>query len=122
MSRRRSGNVSEKISGEYLGSRLRKLRKKKNISIQKLADEVGVGRTYISQLEKGERIPSLDTFICIANILNVSADELLCDYLVAENRIAPTEINAKIAALPKHQQRHIEALIDIEIDYFKSQD
>ena len=120
MARRRSGNTEEKLCGKYLGVRMRKLRKAKNISIQKLADEIGVTRNYISQLEHGEKFPSLDTLIGIANVLRVSADELLCDYLVAENTIAPAEINAKIAALPKPLQRHIEQLIDIEIDFFKS--
>ena len=120
MARRRSGNTDDKLCGKDLGTRMRKLRKAKNVSIQKLADEIGVTRNYISQLEKGEKIPSLDTLVRIANVLKVCADELLCDYLVAEKTIAPAEINAKIAALPKPIQRHIEQLIDIEIDYFKS--
>ena len=120
MSRRRSGILDEKLSGKYLGVRMRKHRKAKNISIQKLADEIGVTRNYISQLEKGEKIPSLDTLIRIANVLKVRADELLCDYLSAENSIVPSEINAKIAALPKLQQRHIEHIIDIEIEFMKT--
>lgn len=119
MARRRSGNTNKKICGKDLGTRMRKLRKAKNVSIQKLADEIGVTRNYISQLEKGEKVPSLDTLVGVANVLKVSADELLCDYLVAENTIAPAEVNAKIAALPKPLQRHIEQLIDIEIDYLK---
>lgn len=120
MARRRSGNTDIKLSGKNLGTRMRKLRQANNVSIQKLADEIGVTRNYISQLEKGEKIPSLDTLIGIANVLKVSADELLCDYLIAENTIAPAQIHAKIALLPKPLQGHIEQLIDIEIDYFKS--
>ena len=43
---------------------------------QKKAD---VGTTHISHIETGCTKLSLTTFISIANALDVSADELLCD-------------------------------------------
>ena len=39
-------------------------------------------RVHISYLERGERIPSMESFINIANALNVSADELLANNLL----------------------------------------
>ena len=36
---------------------------------------------YIGMVERGEKVPSLDTFIKITNALDVSADMLLADVL-----------------------------------------
>ena len=61
-----------------IGSRIRAVRKQKQMSQKELADSVGVGVTHISHIETGNTIPSLKTVIDIINTLNCSADELLC--------------------------------------------
>ena len=122
MARSRSGNVHPKVSGEYFGKRMREIRISKNLSVQKVADEVGIQRNYVSQIEKGDKIPSADTMIRIANVLSVTMDSLLCDYLDTANQVIPAGVYAKIAELPRNQQRHIERLIDLEIEFLKKQD
>ena len=119
MSRHPSGYAQRKISGEHLGPRIREKRIKKGMTLQKLADAIGVQGNYISQMESGDKMPSLTTFICLANALDSTADELLCDYLVAENQVINGKVNADISALDKEQQRHIEALVALEINYLK---
>ena len=122
MARSRSGNVHPKVSGEHFGKRMREIRISQNLSIQKVADEVGIQRNYVSQIEKGDKIPSADTMIRIANALSVTMDLLLCDYLDAANQVIPAGVYAKIAELPRNQQRHIERLIELEIEFLKKQD
>ena len=96
MSRRRSGYNDNKFSGKYLGPRIREYRMARGMSVVKLAKEVGILPNYISQLESGDKLPSLDTFIRIANALNVTADELLCDYLVAELQVVESKLNTNV--------------------------
>lgn len=120
MSRRRSGYDENKFSGEYLGPRIKEYRVKQGMSMIKLANEVGVLPNYISQLENGDKVPSLDTFIRITNALNVTADELLCDYLSAECHVVESKLNAGISGLSKEDQRHIEELVVMQINYIKS--
>ena len=60
-----------------LGIRLREARKKKGFTQQMLADAVDVTEIYISQLERGMKLPSLAVFIQIVNALDVSADYIL---------------------------------------------
>ena len=109
-----------KFSGEYLGPRIREQRVARGMSVVKLAKEVGVLPNYISQLESGDKIPSLDTFIRIANALSVTADELLCDYLTSEFHVVESKLNTHLSSLSKEDQRHIEELVSLQINYIKS--
>ena len=56
---------------------LRRLRDGKELSQQKLATESGLGRTYISLLERGLRRPSLATIFRLAQSLGISPAELV---------------------------------------------
>lgn len=65
------------IDYKEIGTRIRKIRKKRNITQEQLAEYVGVGTTHISHIETGNTIPSLKIFIEIVNVLECTCDELL---------------------------------------------
>lgn len=50
-----------------IGPRIRLLRKKKQISQEKLGIELNLSKTTISHYENESRIPSIETLIDIAN-------------------------------------------------------
>ena len=56
---------------------LRKFRKDKGYSQQKLAKILGYGYTAIANYESGRNEPSLDVLIVLAETLGVTVDELL---------------------------------------------
>jgi len=62
---------------KQFGEKLQKIRKDQEISQDKLAEIVGVHRTYLSLVEKGERNPSLRTIYRLVKALKISAAELL---------------------------------------------
>ena len=64
---------------------VRKYRKKKNLTLLKLAEMVDVSESFIGQVERGKNKPSLETIINIANSLEVSVDDLLHYNLEAVN-------------------------------------
>ena len=64
-----------------IGKRIKAARKQRGISQQTLAEIIACTPSYISYIETGVRSMSLDTFILIANALDISADELLIDCL-----------------------------------------
>ena len=66
------------IDYKNIGARIRSVRRKQKMTQEQLADAVGVGVTHISHIETGNSIPSLQVFVDILNVLNSSADELLC--------------------------------------------
>ena len=57
--------------------RLKELRKKNQLTQQRLADEIGVNRVNITRWEKGKREPSFENLIKLADILNTTTDFLL---------------------------------------------
>ncbi len=56
---------------------LRLIRKQHNISMKKLGEAINLGESTISQYESGNREPSFDILIKIADYFNVSIDYLL---------------------------------------------
>lgn len=62
---------------EYLGDRIRKIRKEKKLTLQNVADKIGSSPIVISRYERGERIPNTEMLTKIANALNVNTASLL---------------------------------------------
>ena len=62
---------------ELLGAQIRKNRKQKNYTLEQLAEKLDVSTTFIGQIERSKGVPSLETFVKIANVLEVSTDSLL---------------------------------------------
>ena len=58
------------------GKTLRRLRKKQGVSQEAFADKCELHRTYISDIERGERNVSLENIEKIARVLNIQISEL----------------------------------------------
>ena len=76
-----------------IGENIRKRRQEKKLRQEDLAVLCNLSANYIGMIERGEKLPSLETFIGIVNALEVSADEILCGavktgYTVKESKLA----------------------------------
>ena len=60
-----------------LGQRIREQRKEKGWTIEQFAERVDLSTNYVGDLERGVKIPKLETFIRIVEVLDVSADVLI---------------------------------------------
>ena len=69
----------------------------RKLSQEELGELISLNPHYISQIENGWRIPSVDTLVMIANALEVSADDLLVDLLTHLNASAVIEAHELIA-------------------------
>ena len=63
--------------GENFNDNLKEARLKRNLSQKEVADQIGVAKSTYSLYESGNREPSVQAIKKIADVLNVSADELL---------------------------------------------
>ena len=70
-----------------IGKRISAKRKQLKISQEKLAELVGIGPSHMSHIENGTTVPSFEVFITLCNVLESSADELLCREIVASKPI-----------------------------------
>ena len=60
-----------------LAANLRRLRQAKGLSQEAFADEAGIHRTYVSDLERSARNPTITVVDRIATALDVSIGKLL---------------------------------------------
>ena len=63
--------------GDKFNENLKTARERKGISQKDMAEIIGVAKSTYSLYESGNREPNVQTIKKIADILNVSADELL---------------------------------------------
>lgn len=56
--------------------RLRQLRRRRNVSLQVVADFCGVSKITVVRYEQGERMPSLETAALLADFFGVTMDYL----------------------------------------------
>jgi Predicted transcriptional regulators len=94
-----------------IGRRIRAVRLKQGITQEKLAELVEAGTTHISHIETGNTIPSLKMFISIVNALDVSADELLCDYLDKSKYVYQNEAMELLGECTENELRVITETI-----------
>ena len=78
---------------ETLGSRLKALRRQRNLTQQKIADALGVSKTSVIYWEKDENVPKHESLIALARTLGTTTEWLLSGVGV------PEKSNADIAKM-----------------------
>lgn len=77
-----SSGMSEKISIRRFGEKLKALRIYHALTLMELARELGyTTHGYLSEIEHGKKLPTLEFVLSIARLFNVTTDELLKDEL-----------------------------------------
>lgn len=88
-----------------IGERIREHRIARNWRQEDLAEHANLSSAYIGMLERGEKVPKLQTFIQLANVLNVSADELLSGVLINGYADRMYTYSEKISRLSQENQK-----------------
>lgn len=70
-----------------VGPRLRSIRKRRNVTLTQLAETTGISKSTLSRLESGQRKPSLELLLPIAQAHRVPLDELVGAPEVGDPRI-----------------------------------
>jgi transcriptional regulator with XRE-family HTH domain len=65
------------VSHVKFGKRIKELRGELGMTQEMLAAKIGLDRSYVGFIERGERNPSLEVIFDIASALKVKPDELL---------------------------------------------
>ena len=95
------------MDSKLVGQRIKIAREAKNLSQEDLAALVDLSPTHISVIERGVKVTKLDTFVAIANALEVSADSLLIDVVEHSVSGVANELYNMISELPNKEQKRI---------------
>ena len=102
---------------ESIGRNIRKVRLMRNLRHEDLAEMAGLSINYVGALERGQKIPSLETFILILNALEVSSDMVLSNLLVEKHQADASRLMDQMQDLPAHDVERILAVVDVLIRY-----
>ena len=102
-----------------IGKRIRKYREAKGWRQEDFAERIGLSVTYTGMIERGEKVPKLETFITIANALEVSADLLLADVLSTGYNIKSSEMTDALSDLPSSERERIYSVVNTMISFEK---
>lgn len=95
-----------------LGARLREIRRQKGYTQHTLAEIAEVGDVYISEIERGLKMPSLNIFIKLIAALDISADYILRDELPAGREYICNEITQKLQNRTPKQRKIAAEILD----------
>ena len=98
------------MDARAVGQRIKAAREKKNMTQEDLAACIDISPTHVSVIERGTKIPRMDTFVAIANVLGVSADDLRATAGVA------SELSAAIEALPHEERMRVLKVVSVLVD------
>ena len=93
-----------------LGRRLRQARKEMGLSGTELARRIGKSQPYISDLERGQRTPSLSTLRALARALNRPLS-----YFLAADDGEPEAANLPERTLPTERAKQFQQLLAANI-------
>lgn len=104
---------------DTIGKNIRKYRLAKKLRQEDLAEKAGLSANYIGMVERGEKIPSLETFLTILNALEVSADMVLADVVSTGYIVKNSMLNEKLSKLSSDDREKIYEVIDVLIKHSK---
>ena len=100
---------------ESIGRNIRHYRIKKKLRQEDLAERASLSPNYVGALERGEKVPSLETFIVLLNALGVSADMILSDVIDVGYTIKDSLLAEKLESLDADDRKKIYDVIDIMV-------
>ena len=99
-----------------VGQRIKEAREAKGFTQEDLAAIVDLSPTHVSVIERGLKVAKLDTFVAIANALDVSADSLLIDVVTQSTNRVTNDLSELLMKLPLKEKRKILKAVKILIE------
>ena len=96
---------------EAVAKRIREARVAQHLTQEDLAAKAEISLTHMGVIERAVKVPNLDTFVAIANALNVSADSLLLDVVEKSVEHEASLIGRMLSTQsPAHQRKILKVL------------
>lgn len=102
-----------------MGARFKQARLSKKLTQEALGEMCDCGTTYISDIERGAKFPSMALFIRLVNALDVSSDFILRGELNSGKSYVYDELTKKLEDLTPQQRENVSMMIDTYIKTLK---
>ena len=104
------------MDARAVGQRIKAAREKKKMTQEDLAASIDISPTHVSVIERGPKIPRMDNVVAIANVLGVSADDLLVDVVDRAAAGVASVLSAAIEALPHEERMRVLKVVSVLVD------
>ena len=81
------------IDYRAIGSRIRKYRLERSLTQESVSEYADLTPAHYSHIERGNTKPSLPTLIRIANALEITIDDLLCDNVEKSRHVRVRDVD-----------------------------
>lgn len=102
-----------------MGKKLKSYRAKCGWSLKECSERIGISTRYLADIECGDKVPKLETFLLILNTLNASADDVLQDSLVVGYEAKSNDMIRKLNALDVTKRKQALEIFDSVISSLK---
>lgn len=102
-----------------MGARFKQARINKKLTQEALGELCDCGTTYISDIERGAKFPSMALFIRLVNALDISSDFILRGELNSGKSYVYDELTKKLEDLTPQQRENVSLMIDAYIKTLK---
>lgn len=102
-----------------VGRKIREARQQRGYTQQVLAEKAGIGEMYVSEIERGVKMPSLNLFVRIISALDISADYVLRDALPTGKELVYDEVTELLEGLTPKQRRGAIDILDAYVQTLK---
>ena len=102
-----------------IGSNLRKVRVQNKLRQEDVAEKANLSVNYVGAVERGERLPSLETFIALLNATGASADIVLSDVLENGYIVKNSLFSDKLKLVNKNELTRIYDVLEVLLNHSK---
>ena len=96
-----------------VGKRIQEMRQRKGMTQSELAHTLEMTPKYISNIECGGKNPTLETFVTIANALQIDANTLLVDVLDTSDEIQCSALWEKLLTFSPEKRQKLLRIIEL---------
>lgn len=98
-----------------LGNKIKESRLKKGVTQQELSRAADINEMYLSEIERGVKMPSMNVFTKLIVALDISADYVLRDVTPSGKEFVYDELTQKLDGLTPQQRKTAADILDAYI-------
>ena len=114
-------SIEHSIDAKEMGNHLRKAREQKSLSREVCSEMIGISKTYLAEIERGAKVPKLETMVQIVNTLELSLDYVLQDSLLAGYRPKSSLLENRLNRLPDASKHQALGMLDALVEQLEKQ-